>query len=186
MAGKNLTELLSEQIVLGDGAMGTMLYQEGVFINTCFDELNLKAPSLVKDIHQRYIEAGCDFIETNTFGANEVKLAGFGLADKLEEINGQSATIAKEAAGDEVLVGGAIGPIGREITAHSQIRPEEASSIFERQGLALAKAGVDFFILETFSQRDELLAAIRGVRRAADIPIIAQLTINVVGQTPYG
>ena len=101
--------MLSKQVVIADGAMGTMLYQSGVYINACFDELNLSNPKLVTKIHQQYIEAGSDFIETNTFGANEVKLAKYGLAEQVEKINKAGVELAKKAAGDNVLVAGAIG-----------------------------------------------------------------------------
>ena len=98
---KNLSELLARGVVIGDGAMGTMLYSKGVFVNTCFDELNLTNPNLVKEIHQQYVNAGADFIETNTFGANEFKLARFGLADKVEQINAAAVKITKECAGEQ-------------------------------------------------------------------------------------
>ena len=116
MASKNnLVELLSKQAVLGDGGMGTMLYQAGVFINTCFEELNLSHPNLVKKVHDAYVQCGIDFIETNTFGANEFKLARYGLAEQVQKINQAAVKIAKESAVTNVLVAGAIGPLGVEL-----------------------------------------------------------------------
>jgi methionine synthase I (cobalamin-dependent) len=115
MAKAKLSDLLSRQVVLADGAMGTMLYQQGVFLNACFDELNLSNPKLVSRIHQEYVEAGVDFIETNTFGANEVKLARYGLAEQVEKINAAGVELAKKVAGERILVAGAMGPLACDI-----------------------------------------------------------------------
>ena len=136
MAKEKLSKLLSKQVVLADGAMGTMLYQSGVYINACFDELNLSNPKLVTKIHKQYVEAGVDFIETNTFGANEVKLAKYGLAEQVEKINIAGVKIAKQAAGDSstslttgnVLVAGAIGPLARDIALYNQLSKQQAIS----------------------------------------------------------
>src|SRR6266571_525073 len=110
-----LLEALDDRVLVCDGAMGTMLYARGVFINKSFDALNLTAPVLVGDVHGEYVEAGADIIETNTFGANRIKLGSFGIADKLQAINAQGATIARAAAGDRAWVAGAIGPLGIRI-----------------------------------------------------------------------
>src|SRR4030042_3579511 len=109
MSKTKLSDLLSKHVVLADGAMGTMLYQQGVFVNVCFDELNVSNPKLVGKIHQQYVEAGVDFIETNTFGANEVKLAKYGLAEQVEKINKAGVEKAGKAGGKKVLGGGAMG-----------------------------------------------------------------------------
>lgn len=187
MTGKEtLKSLLSRQVVLGDGAMGTMLYQQGVFLNTCFDELNLKAPDMIKKVHQAYINAGADFIETNTFGANSYKLAKYGLGDQVEQINTAATQIAKQAAGENALVAGAIGPLGRELTWHSSVTAEQASQAFAQQAKALAAAGVDFLILETFANTEEILVAIKALTAAADLPIVAQMTVGEENETPYG
>jgi homocysteine S-methyltransferase len=186
MAKMKLSELLSKQVVLADGAMGTMLYQSGVFISACFDELNLSNPKLVTKIHRQYIEAGVDFIETNTFGANEVKLAKFGLFEQVEKINKAGVELAKQAAGDKVLVAGAIGPLARDIALYNQITQQQAAAAFQRQATALAKASVDFVILETFSNTDELLLAIEAVRSVAGLEIVAQMTTNEQNETIYG
>ena len=164
MAKTKLSKLLSKQVVLADGAMGTMLYQSGVYINACFDELNLSNPKLVTKIHKQYVEAGVDFIETNTFGSNEVKLAKYGLAEQTEKINKAGVELAKKAAGDNVLVAGAIGPLARDIALYNQISKQQAISAYKKQAKALADAGADFLILETFSNTDELILAIEAVR----------------------
>ena len=180
-----LTSLLSDGVVIGDGAMGSMLYQYGVFINTCFDELNLTSPDLIKKIHNSYIEAGSDFIETNTFGANEYKLAKFGLADKAAEINIAAVNIARSCAGKDVLVAGSIGPIGCQFAEHSRISDSEALRIFSDQANILATTGVDFLFLETFSNVAELLIAIDAAA-ATGLEIVAQMSVTENGKTIYG
>jgi len=177
---------LSKQVVLADGAMGTMLYQSGVFVNTCFDELNLSNPKLVSKIHAQYVEVGVDFIETNTFGANEVKLARYGLAEQTEKINAAGVELAKQTAGNRVLVAGAIGPLARELALFNQISQNQATDAFKRQANALAEAGADFIILETFSNTDELLIAIEALRSAAPLEIVAQMTTTEQNETIYG
>lgn len=181
-----LMELIAKRVVIADGAMGTTLYQRGIFLNRCFDELNLTNPDIVKKVHSDYIDAGVDFIETNTFGANEFKLAKAGLADEVEKINTVAVEIAKSAAADQVLVAGAIGPVGCEITDHSNLTLAHAFDIFKRQAKALITAGVDFLLLETFSNTDELLAAINAAAEVTSLPIIAQITVNKQNETIYG
>ena len=166
--------------------MGTMLYQQGVFLNRCFDELNVTDPKLVRAVHESYVEAGADFIETNTFGANRLKLSKFGLVGEVAQVNRAGARIAREAAKDSVLVAGAIGPLGCELTDHGPITSQAAAEIFEEHGRALVEAGVDLLILETFSNPEELLIAIRAIGGLADIPIIAQMTVNENSETIYG
>jgi len=180
-----LSKLLARNVVVADGAMGTMLYQHGVFVNTCYDELNLSRPDLISNIHNAYVRAGADFVETNTFGANPVKLAQFGLAEKTEQINEAAVAVAKRCTGREVLVAGSIGPSGNQFVS-TQNPPSEIASGFARQGKALAKAGADFLILETFSNLDEMLLAITSVQEVTDIPIVAQLTVTDENETDYG
>ena len=122
MTENKLIEFLNRQLVFGDGAMGTMLYTKGVFINTCFEELNISRPQLVGQIHDLYISAGSDFIETNTFGANEFRLARFGLAEKTVQINTSAVKIAKQSAVGKALVAGAVGPLGIDIAAGGRIQ----------------------------------------------------------------
>lgn len=157
VAEKDLRKLLAQGVVIGDGAMGTMLYSKGIFVNTCFDELNLTNPNLVKEIHQQYVAAGADFIETNTFGANEFKLARFGLADKVEQINSAAVKIAKECAGDKALVAGAVGPLGVNIAQGGRVSEKEIINTFANQIKILSQADVDFILFETFGNLKEIL-----------------------------
>lgn len=166
--------------------MGTMLYQHGIFLNRCFDELNVAEPRIVQQVHAGYVEAGADFIETNTFGANRVKLSQYGLADEVEKINLAGVRVARAAAGQAVLVAGAIGPLGCELTGYGPITREQAGQVFRQQGSALVEAGVDFLILETFSNTDELLVALEAVGTLADVAIVAQMTVNDRNETVYG
>ncbi|MGQ0702817.1 MAG: bifunctional homocysteine S-methyltransferase/methylenetetrahydrofolate reductase [Gemmatimonadales bacterium] len=169
-----------------DGAMGTMLYSRGVFLNVCYDELNLRQPELVKDIHREYVKAGAELIETNTFGANPRKLAQHGLASETERINRAAAELARAAAGDHAAVVGAIGPLGIRIEPFGETSREEAQADFTRQAQGLLEGGVSGFILETFSDVEELRAAFAAVRGLSDLPIIAQMTVGTDGRTHYG
>lgn len=181
---RNFREFLAENAVLFDGAMGTMLYTRGVFINACFDELNLRAPDLVAGVHRDYLAAGCDVIETNTFGGNRYKLEGHGLSDRVSEINRRGAEIARGEAGADKFVAGSIGPLGLRIEPFGKTSVEEAEAAFHEQALALAEGGADLFCLETFLDLNEIRQAVRACRRAApDLPIVAQMTINEDGTT---
>ena len=171
------TQRVAERVLIGDGAMGTMLYQQGVFVNRCFDELNLTDAGLVGHVHAGYVEAGVDFVETNTFGANRVKLSRYGLAREVERINRAGVDIARAAAGDDVLVAGAMGPLGCELTEYGPMTHDQAGRAFAQQGSALLEGGVDLLILETFSNTEELLIALDAVGGLADVPIIAQMTV---------
>jgi len=170
-----------------DGAMGTVLYQRGVFVNVCFDELCLSEPDVVLGVHADYVRAGAEIIETNTFGANPIKLSAFGLDPKTEEINEAAATLARRAAGGRASVLGAIGPLGIRIEPWGPTSTEEAAALFSRQAEGLAAGGVDGFILETFSDVEEITQALRAVRSVAgDAPIFAQMTFGEDGFTAYG
>jgi len=182
-----LRELLADgRTHLFDGAMGTVLYGRGVFLNVCYDELNLRQPDLIRDIHREYVKAGADLIETNTFGANPRKLAQYGLGSETEAINRAAARLAREAAGTRAAVVGAIGPLGIRIEPFGETSVEEATADFRRQAAGLLEGGVDGFILETFSDVEELRAAFLAVRGISDLPIIAQMTIGNDGMTHYG
>jgi homocysteine S-methyltransferase len=174
-------------IVVFDGAMGTMLYSKGVFINQCYDELNVRSPELVRDVHQQYVNAGADVIETNSFGANRLKLTQYGLQEQVHELNRAAAAVARSAAGDRALVAGAIGPLGVRLEPFGPTSKEEAREIFREQIQGLVDGGVDLFILETFSDLDEIEQAILAAR-AVDPgkPLIAQMTIGADCLTPYG
>jgi homocysteine S-methyltransferase len=180
-------ELLeTDRIHVVDGAMGTMLYAKGVYINRCYDELNLSNPDLVREIHTEYIRAGADIIETNTFGATAHKLQQYGLEANLHEINALAAKIAREAAGDRAYVAGAIGPLGLRIEPYGPTSFEEAKEMFKAQAAGLLEGGVDLFCLETFSDVSEIRQAIAAVRELCDLPIVAQMTIMTDGNTLFG
>jgi methionine synthase / methylenetetrahydrofolate reductase(NADPH) len=177
---------LDTRVLVCDGAMGTMLYAKGVFLNRSFDELNLTQADLVADVHQAYVRAGADVIETNTFGANRIKLGAFGLSDKVHAINVQGAKIAKHAARDQVYVAGAIGPLGIRIEPWGRTGVDEAEEFFREQARGLLEGGVDLFVLETFRDVNEIGAAIRAVRSLCDLPIVAQVTTEENGNSLDG
>ena len=164
--------------------MGTMLYGKGVFINRCFESLNLTQPDLGVDVHGQYLKAGADVIETNTFGANRMKLRGFGLGDQVREINLAGARLARKAvekSGCEAYVAGAIGPLGVRVEPWGKTGVDEAEAMFRDQAQALLDAKVDLFILETFRDLNEIGAAIAAVRSICDLPIVAQMTTEEDG-----
>ncbi len=169
-----------------DGAMGTMLYGRGVFLNVCFDELAVRQPDLVREIHAEYVRAGADILETNTFGANPFKLAQYGLKDDTEKLNAAAARIARDAAGDRAAVVGAIGPLGVRLEPLGEVSIEEARAAFARQATGLLDGGVQGFILETFADLAEIRAGIEGIRSVSDLPIVAQMTVGEDGITAYG
>jgi homocysteine S-methyltransferase len=182
----DFNERLKDSILIADGAMGSMLH-EAVGSQRCFDELNTTEPEAVFRVHQAYIKAGAQIIETNTFGANRFKLAPIGLADEVQRLNSRGVKIAREAreaAAREVLIAGSIGPLGLGVQSRHP-EPEEIQSIFHEQALALEERGVDLFVLETFSYIEELLLAIDAIRSFSGLPIIAQLTYSEEGTT-YG
>ena len=166
--------------VLCDGAMGTLLYSKGIFINRCYDELNLSQPDLIRDIHHGYLQAGAEVIETNTFGGNAVRLEHHGLRDKVHDINFHGARLAKEAAKSfDAWVAGAVGPLGIRIEPLGKTSFQEARDIFREQIAALIEGGVDLLILETFGYVDELHQAIHAAREVDPrIPVVAQVTID--------
>src|SRR5215218_445782 len=179
-------DAIAQRVLVCDGAMGTMLYAKGIFLNRSFDELNLTKPDLVADVHQGYVRAGADVIETNTFGANRIKLGAFGLSDQVHAINEQGAKIARLAAGHAGYVAGAIGPLGIRIEPWGKTGTDEAREYFREQAAALAEGGVDLFILETFRDLNEIMAAIDAVRSVTDLPIVAQMTTEEDGNTLDG
>lgn len=186
MKRKQFIERIKNNVLLFDGAIGTMLYSRGVFINRCYDELNLSRPDLVKEIHKVYVEAGSDCIETNTFGANRVKLAPYGFAEKLSAINYEGARLAREVAGSDVMVAGSIGPLGIKIEPWGSMTKEEAKQAFKEQACALKNGGVDLFVLETFTSLTEIEQAISAVKEICDFPIIASMSVREDGNLLYG
>jgi homocysteine S-methyltransferase len=177
---------LERRVLVCDGAMGTMLYGKGIFLNRSFDELNLTQPDLVGEVHQTYVRHGADVIETNTFGANRVKLSHFGLTDQVHAINLQGARLARSAARDQAWVAGAIGPLGIRIEPWGKTGVDEAEGYFAEQARALLEGGVELFVLETFRDVKEMGAAIRAVRSVCDLPIVAQMTTEEDGNTRDG
>ncbi|MEW6568683.1 MAG: bifunctional homocysteine S-methyltransferase/methylenetetrahydrofolate reductase [Chloroflexota bacterium] len=192
-SNKLLKRLLGgSEPILADGAMGTMPYAAGHGFDTCFDALNLADPSLVRDIHRRYIEAGGRLIETNTFGANRFKLAAHGLEGSVAEINAAGVRIARASAaafGVEVLVGGSVGPLGVRLAPFGRVRPEQAFAVYQQQIQALAEAGADLIVLETQTDLEEVRQAVAAARSVCDLPVLASLTFTrddrtLLGHTP--
>ena len=184
---KDFRELIeSDSVYVFDGAMGTRLYDKGIYINRSYDELNLVAADLVREVHEEYVRAGAEIIETNSFGATRHKLQPYGLESRLREINIAAARIAREAAGERVFVAGAIGPLGLRIEPYGPTSYQEAKEMFKEQAEALLEGGVDLFIIETFSEVTEIQQAIRAVREICDLPIIAQMTIQADLKTTFG
>lgn len=178
--------LTRDGIHVFDGAIGTMLYSKGVYINRSYDELNLTAPDLVREVHQEYVRAGAEIIETNTYGATAHKLQSYGLEKSLRDINISAARIARDAAGGRAFVAGAIGSLGLRIEPYGPTSFDEAKDMFKEQAAALLEGGVDLFVLETFSDLSEIRQAIRAVRELCDLPIVAQMTIQMDGNTLFG
>ena len=188
MSARDLSALLDpERVLIFDGAMGTMLYARGVYINQCYDELNVRAPDMVRDVHAAYVKAGAQALETNTFGANRMKLAQHGLEQQVGEFNRRAASIAREAAGADVIVAGAVGPLGIRIEPFGPTSRDEACAMFAEQMTALREGGADCFILETMSDLAEMEQAIRAARDVdASAPVISQMTIGPDGLTAFG
>jgi homocysteine S-methyltransferase len=180
----DFNQRLKDAILIADGAMGSMLH-EAVGPQRCFDELNTTEPEAVFRVHQAYIEAGAQIIETNTFGANRFKLSPLGLGDEVQRLNSRGVKIAREAresAAREVLIAGSIGPLGLGVQARHP-DDKEILDVFYEQALALEDRGVDFYILETFSYIEEILLAVDAIRSFSGLPIVAQLTYSEEGTT---
>ena len=175
-----LREALNSRILVTDGAMGTALYAKGIFINRCYDELNLSLPALVREVHQDYVKAGAEIVETNTFGANRKRLAAFGYGEKVRAINEAGVRLAREAAGDRAFVAGAIGPLGVWLEPLGPTSFAEARSIFREQIEVLVESGVDLLMLETFTEINELREAVFAAREAAgsDLVVIAHVSVE--------
>src|SRR5438270_10794644 len=176
----------SDHIAVFDGAMGTMLYSKGVYINRSYDELNLTNPDLVRAVHEEYVRAGAEVIETNTFTATAHKRQQYGLEGRLRDINVAATRIAREAAGGRCFVAGAVGPLGLRIEPYGPTSFDEAKEMFKEQAAALLEGGVDLFILETFSDISEIREAMRAVRELSDLALVAQMTISLDGNTSFG
>jgi homocysteine S-methyltransferase len=180
---QDLIKRLKESPVLCDGAMGTLLYSKGIFINRCYDELNLSQPDLIRGIHTDYLHAGAEIIETNTFGANSARLGRHSLGGHVHEINCRGAQIARDAAKSfDAWVAGSVGPLGIRIEPLGKTSFEEARAMFREQISALVEGGVDLLILETFGYVEELHQAVQAAREVnRRIPVVAQVTIDEDG-----
>jgi len=184
---KDFRKLLdSDSVYVFDGAVGTRLYDKGVYINRSYDELNITNPDLVREVHAEYIAAGADIIETNSFGATRHHLQSYGLESKLKEINIAAVRIAREAASEKTFVAGAIGPLGLRLEPFGPTSFDEAKEMYREQVEALLEGGVDLFILETFSELPLIEQAIKAVRELSDLPIVAQFAIQMDGNTTFG
>jgi len=174
---------IKQSPVLCDGAMGTLLYSKGIFINRCYDELNLSQPDLIRAIHHDYLQAGAEVIETNTFGANAFRLGRHSLADKVRDVNRMGARLAREAAKSfDVYVAGSVGPLGTRIEPLGKTSFEEARQAFREQIEALAEGGVDLLMLETFGYLEELHQAMLAAKDVgAKLPLVVQVTIDEDG-----
>jgi homocysteine S-methyltransferase len=181
-----LDKLFGARPVLFDGAMGTTLYARGIFINRCYDELNLSQPELVRNIHEEYLQAGAEVVETNTFGANAIRLERYGLRDRVAEINRAGADLARKAVNQlkdkqsgEAWVAGCVGPLGVRLEPLGKLSVEEARAIFAEQIAALAAGGVDLLTIETMPALNEAEQAIRAAQEAAPaLPILAMVTVD--------
>jgi len=173
--------------ILFDGGMGTQLYAQGVPYERCFDELNLLQPDVVQAVHRAYIAAGAEVIETNTFAANRIRLAAYGLEQRVRDINFRAVKIAREAreiSGEPVFLAGSVSSIGQPIAPVGTVTAQEARAIFVEQIEALLEAGVDLLVLETFSSLPELREAVLAARSvSADLPIIAEVSVDEDGNT---
>jgi homocysteine S-methyltransferase len=186
---KTFLERIKKGVILCDGAMGTLLYARGVPYERCFDEQNLSNPQLVQQIHLDYIKAGAEIIETNTFGANKIRLKAHGLDGKVKEINFRGAKLAREArdvSGEEVFVAGSMGPLGNPLATFGRIPPQETKTLFEEQASALLEGGVDLFIIETFFDLEEAIWAVSAIKKICQLPIVAQMSFGEDGKTFMG
>ena len=179
-------EYLKENLVLLDGAMGSLIYEKGVFIDKCYDELNLSQPELIRSIHEEYIRAGARVIETNTYGANRFKLKSHNLMEQIEEINLTGVSLARDAAEENAYVAGSMGPSGVELEPWGETTLEEVFEAYAQQAGIMERGGVDLYILETFQDIREMEQAIKAIRSVSELPVVAMMTVGEDGKTRYG
>lgn len=184
---RNIYDLLaSNRFVVGDGAMGTMLQDAGLTTGGAPELWNVEQPDIVRGIYQAYADAGARIIETNSFGGTHFRLKLHQAQDRVAELNQAAAALAREAAGEDVLVAGSVGPTGELMEPMGNLTPETAADAFAEQAAALEAGGVDFFLIETMSDLSEVEAAVIGIRRASDLPIAATLTFDTKFHTMMG
>ena len=191
MNRQQFAESVSTSPKVCDGAMGTVLYAKGVMVNKCYDALNLSQPDMVQSVHEEYLKVGVDILETNTYGANRLKLAAHGFGDRVQEINQRGVELARQAVlssqRDSVWVAGAMGPLGKTVAPIGTVSEDEARDIFQEQASGLLSGGADLIMLETFSDLKSLKIALESVRELApEIPVVAQMTFGEDGLTPLG
>lgn len=174
-----LLEMLSRKVLLGDGAMGTMLQSAGMTHGECPEKWNIAKPDVVERIHRTYLEAGSDLIITNTFGANRIKLQRYALENELEAFNKTGAQVARKAAGESRYVLGDIGPSGGLLQPYGELDPEKVQQSFYEQAKALASEDIDGIVIETMSDLEEMLLAVRAATTATDLPVVTSMTYQV-------
>jgi homocysteine S-methyltransferase len=179
-------EKIESRPMICDGAMGTMLYSKGIPLTRCYDELNLSAPQMVKEVHLAYVKAGAELLETNTFGASRLRLEKYNHGDKVREINLAGARLAREVAGDDLYVAGSVGPLGTRLEPLGPTSLREAREAFGEQIATLAEAGVDLLIVETMSDPSEAHQALLAARDVCSLPVVVQMTVQEDGSTPIG
>src|SRR5262249_41046745 len=187
MRGQEFLARLREEVLLGDGALGTMISERGVGRETNYERLNLTNPDVIKDIHAAYLAAGSQVLETNTFGANRTKLALFNFAEDVAAINEAGVALAREVAGGRAYGARAVGPLTTRTGTHEAVplSDDEVRALFREQVIALANAGADLLILETFSELPQLLLALEVARAETDLPVICEMAFHERGHT-YG
>lgn len=180
------SRLEEAELLLYDGAMGTRLQQEGLRPGQCPEKWNLLREDKVKGVHRAYAAAGADILETNSFGGNRARLVHYQVAEQLAQINRRAVELAREAGGGEIMVAAAVGPTGRILVPAGDLTAEEGVEIFAEQAEALLAGEPDLFLVETMSDLAEARAAVQGIKRVSDLPVIAQLTFTEHGRTPFG
>ncbi|MCX6375510.1 MAG: homocysteine S-methyltransferase family protein, partial [Armatimonadetes bacterium] len=182
----SIRDLTADRIIVCDGAMVTMILSKGVPLGSSFDEVNVTQPAIVEEIHRAYLDAGAEIIETNTFGANRLKLETYGLGPNVREINIAGAMLARKCAGDRAFVAGSIGPTGRVMQPFGPLDFDEAFDVYREQVCALCEGGVDLLIIETMQDLREAKAALLAAKGCTEIPIVCQMSFSQEGKTMMG
>jgi homocysteine S-methyltransferase len=187
MRAQDFLARLREEVLVGDGALGTMISERGIGRDTSYERLNLTHPEFIKDIHGAYLAAGAVVLETNTFGANRTKLAQFHAAEHVGAVNRAGVTLAREVAGDRAFVAGSVGPLVNLPGTHETAPPgdDDLRSLFREQIVALADAGADLLMLETFTDLHQLLLALEVAKAHTDLPVVCEMAYHERGHT-YG